>query len=75
MKLTLLLTLLLAGCSLSPSAEFIDALGRDQSNLCVKLNAVYGVGNGNVLYSRANCVNCTVKCNQDGLSVTSGEEK
>lgn len=61
----------LVGCSLSPSADFIKALGEDHANTCFKIHAIYGIGNGDALMARTNCTNCTVTCNQDGMSVRS----
>lgn len=57
----------LSGCSLSPSADFITALGKDPASVCVNIGTPYGT----VKYARTAIVNGNVTCNGDGLSVKS----
>lgn len=59
--------LLAGGCAFSPSAEFIEALGKDQATVVVKINTIYGT----VLYCRTNIMNGDVDCNGEGIKVKS----
>jgi hypothetical protein len=67
--LILVAALLCSGCSLSPSADVIQALAKDPATGCFKVHAIYGVGNGDVLYARTNCTNCAVTCTSEGMTV------
>lgn len=72
MKMLVPIALLLAGCSFSPSADFMKALGQDQASVCVKIHAAYMGAGGEVFVARTAIVNGTLKCNADGVTVTSG---
>ena len=65
--LTLALALLLTGCSMSPSAEFIEALGKDPATVSIQVNTIYGT----VRYCRTAIVNGGVTCDSNGISVKS----
>jgi len=64
---TILLALTLAGCSLSPSAEFIEALGKDPATVSVRINTIYGT----IMFCRTAILNGNVACNGDGITVKS----
>jgi hypothetical protein len=59
--------LVLGGCSLSPSADFIEALGKDQATVSVRVNTIYGT----IMFCRTAILNGNVSCNGDGISVKS----
>lgn len=73
--MTLFLGLLLfvclgvTGCgSFLPSAEQLDALGKDPASVCLNITSVYG----SVRYARTAIVNAgSMNCGNDGLSVKS----
>jgi hypothetical protein len=56
---------LLAGCSLSPSAEMLRELAKDPATICVTITSIYGT----VKVFRTAAPNATVTCDQDGLTV------
>jgi hypothetical protein len=66
---TVLMILLLvgAGCSLSPSADFIKALAADQAT--VSINVVYPYGT--IKFCRTNIQNGDVSCGDNGVTVKS----
>jgi hypothetical protein len=57
----------LSGCSLSPSADFLAALGKDPATVCVQINTIYGT----VRFARTAIVDGNVACNGDGLTLKS----
>ena len=67
MRRLLLASLVLAGCSSSPSADYLKALGSDPANVCVRVT----LPQGSLAVNRANCQNCSVTCGQDGSMVVS----
>ena len=56
-----------AGCSSSPSADYLKALASDQANVCVRVT----LPQGSLAVNRANCQNCSVTCGQDGSMTVS----
>ena len=65
--LVLVAAFALTGCSLSPSADFLTALGKDPATVCVQVNTVYGT----VRMARTAIVDGNVSCNGDGLTLKS----
>jgi len=59
--------LLLTGCSLSPSADFLTALGHDPATVCVQVTSIYGT----VRVARTAIVDGNVTCNGDGMTLKS----
>ena len=69
-RVTILAALLLTGCSFSPSADVIKAMGEDPASVCVRMRATYMAASGDVLVARTNITSGTMKCNADGITVT-----
>lgn len=63
----ILLAVLVGGCSLSPSADFIGALSKDPATVCVQATTPYGY----LRVARTNITSGNVACNGDGLTVKS----
>lgn len=63
----LILLLLVGGCSPTNLADMIKAAAKDSANLCGSVLTPYG----SAKFSRTNCTNCNVVCNQDGMTVRS----
>ena len=63
----LLIAFFLFGCSLSPSAEFIEALGKDPATVCFQITSVYGT----VRFARTAIPAGSINCSGEGLSVKS----
>lgn len=59
--------MLLAGCSLSPSADFIKALAADSATVCVQIATPYG----NIRAARTNLAVGNLNCSNDGLQLKS----
>ena len=55
----------LAGCTLSPSAEMLREMAKDPATICVTITSVYGT----MKWYRTAATNVSVSCNQDGLAV------
>lgn len=67
----LLALLALAGCSQTNLAEILQAVGQSDRTWCVrhKLGTVYGTTTTDIMGTAAGA-GTTVKCNEDGLTVT-----
>ena len=58
--------LLLGGCTATNVSELLKSIGQDTATVCITVTSVYGPVKG----YRTNAMNATVKCDQEGLSVT-----
>ena len=67
----LALLLLLTGCTSNPIQGMMEAIGKDPATVCAKV--VYGPAVAQ-LY-RTNSPNARVKCDNDGMEVTSPPQK
>ena len=65
--LALLGSLILSGCSLSPSADFVAALGKDPATVSITIVYPYGT----VQFCRTNISNGKVSCSNNGIAVES----
>jgi hypothetical protein len=65
--LSIFLSLLLAGCSLSPSAEFMKALGDDPASVSVSIQTIYG----SIMLCRTAILSGSVDCDKGGIKVKS----
>jgi hypothetical protein len=65
--LTLLVAVVLAGCSSTNIAELVKAAGQDAASVCASVSTVYGV----LKFARTNLVNGNIACDANGMIMKS----
>ena len=67
----LMLLVIVGGCSMSPSKEWVEAMSKDSATICGRIHVIYGIGNGDGWIYRTNITNGSVTCDEKGMAVTS----